>query len=504
VLIALIALTSCVDALSDRALRTRLHRHHSKRARAMTAAEADAMGIGDWFKEFVNKAKQAMNVVRSKFADKNNQAALKANPKAKEAAIGKGTNPKVAGKPSGKEAARPKDKMKGVVFVAPDVFEQVRNSTIGATLNAAATALINAAQSFQNSILNAAGATEGASPSPAPSAKPGAANRNKPTAGSLVEEQAQVHAGADPSTIKCAWVYSEGSGNVPPQTNTDNPSPKCWSTWSWNDGSNEQCADYDVYQGPGPYQSAVAERYGKGFTCLSDEQRSTPGTKEGQRVDNVAFICRDGNGARVQTPAKCKPKIYMQAAFYGQAKTSTDTLSVCPLGDRKMNAFAGVEAAWTVGSTTVFNKGAMTQSGNEITEHYSVALGPKASLNGQGGGAELGVTIGMTTDVKNDFKDTKAAAFVIGTHEIQETAMSILKSSATVTMTAAGRVAGSAEVSTLGLGVWYVMEAQGVTAADCKGAATTYNYFITGNDKFEEIKQTAKRFFASRQVQTEL
>jgi len=165
-----------------------------------------------------------------------------------------------------------------------------------------------------------------------------------------------------------------------------------------------------------------------------------------------------------------------------------------------MNAFAGIEAAWTVGSTTVFNKGAMTQSGNEITEHYSVALGPKASLNGQGGGAELGVTVGMTTDVKNDFKDTNAAAYVIGSWEGAETAMSILKSSATVTMTADGRVWGKAQVKTLGWGIWYVMEAQGEAASDCKGATTNYNYYIYGEDKFAELKETARRFFASRQI----
>ena len=447
----------------------------------MSAADLRAEGITDWWNGAVEAVKKAVIAIQSRFADKNKaltQAEMTANPQKKEAVNAKkGAHPKKAIKSGQQELKRDKSKLteKGVIFVAPDVWDRIRKTGMGALIQGMADAVRNA--------------VDNASPDAA-----------RTSAAALLEADSESAA----SKVTCSWVFSEGSGNVPSEKKTDNPAPKCWSTWSWNGGSNEQCADYDLVQGPGPFQSAVAERYGKGFTCFSDEQRSTPGTKEGQRVDNVAFICRDGNGARVQTPANCKPKIYMQAAFYGQAATSTWSLSVCPIGDRKMNAFAGIEAAWTVGSTTVFNKGAMTQSGNEITEHYSVALGPKASLNGQGPGAEVGVSVGMTTDVKNDFKDTKAAAFVIGTHEIQETAMSILKSSATVTMTAAGRVAGSAEVSTLGLGVWYVMEAQGVTAADCKGAATTYNYFITGNDKFEEIKQTAKRFFASRQVQTEL
>ena len=284
---------------------------------------------------------------------------------------------------------------------------------------------------------------------------------------------------------------------------TDNPAPKCWTTWSWNQGTKEQCSDYDLNHGPGPFHAAIAERYGEGFTCFSDEQRSTPGTKEGQRVDNIAFICRDGNGARVQTPANCSPKIYMQAAFYGKALTSTWSSSVCPLGDRKMNAFAGVEAAWTVGSKTIFNKGAVTQSGNEITEHYSVALGPKASLSGSGPGAEVGVTVGMTTDVKNDFKDTDAAAYVIGTTTEVGYAQSILTASATGPITAAGRVAGSAEVKTLGWGIWYVMEAQGIAASDCKGAGTVANYYMTGTEKREEILETARRFLRGRQLTPE-
>jgi hypothetical protein len=259
------------------------------------------------------------------------------------------------------------------------------------------------------------------------------------------------------------------------------------------------CADHDVYNGPGPWQAAVAERTGRG-TCFADEQRTTPGTKEGQRVDNIAFVCRDAQNNRVQTPAACQPRVFMQAAFYGQALTSTSSSSVCPLGDRKMNAFAGLEAAWSVNDRTLFNKGAMTQSGNEITEHYSVALGPKATLGDKGLGAEVGVTVGMTTDVKNDFKDTNAAVYVLASGDFGDNAASILKSSATVSMTAAGRVWGNSQVKTLGWGVWYVMEARGQAAADCKGATTQYNFWITGTDKHSEMIETAKRFFRGKEV----
>jgi hypothetical protein len=461
------------------------------------------MKLGNWIGNVTK--------VRSWFEGKSNTTLLVSTPDAKSAAEAPNATreqPAATAAP-GQVLTRAVDSLRsaGVVFINSDAWTEINRTAIGKTFVSLAGFLANAASAVVNGVT-------GPAPPPPPKAQARA-----PQATVFLEDEANAErrrhhrhhrhhklepaaAAAPPpeANIRCYWVYLNSSANVPKDENRVNPNPVCWENWSWNRGSNKMCADTDLRQGPGAIQTAIAERYGRGFTCFSDEQRSTPGTKEGQRIDNVAFVCRDGNNVRVATPAKCQAKIYMQAAFYGEAKTSTSSSGRCPIGERKMNAFAGLEAAWTVNSKTLFNKGAMTQSGNEITEHYSVALGAKGTFTDKGPGGEVGVTVGMTVDVKDDFKDTNAACYVVASADETETVASILKSSGTVSMTAKGRVWGSCEVKTLGFGVWYAMIAKGETAADCKGATSTYNFYIQGNGKFAEMKETAKRFFAGKEM----
>jgi len=130
----------------------------------------------------------------------------------------------------------------------------------------------------------------------------------------------------------------------------------------------------------------------------------------------------------------------------------SDSYLVCPIGSRHIQVSAALEGSLQVGTNVLASKGAVTSTGNSITETYSFTLtagaGAGTGKDGPTSSANVGLSFGYTVQEIADFgeKSNVVAFQNQGAYDVPFNAL--ITTVASSQINGAGRVWGTASSQT--------------------------------------------------------